>query len=58
MSIGPLFSELAQSTENSLFDKIGQVLTYVLILVGFIVAIIGGIKLWNDRYKDEDDSDN
>jgi len=57
MSIGPLFSELAQSTENALFDKIGQVLTYALILIGCIVTIIGGIKLWNDRYKDENDPD-
>lgn len=57
MSIGPLFSELAQSTENSLFDKIGLVLTYVLVFVGFMVALIGGIKVWNDRYKNEADQD-
>lgn len=53
MSIGPLFSELALSSESSLFSRIGTVLLYVLLLVGGIVSLIAFIKLWNERYKEE-----
>jgi cytochrome b subunit of formate dehydrogenase len=55
MSIGPLFSELAQSPENSLFDKIGLLLTYALVIGAVVVALIGGIRIWRDRYKDGSD---
>lgn len=54
MSIGPLLSDLAQSSENSLFDKIGLVLTYALAFFSCIFILIGGIKLWKDRHKNED----
>ena len=58
MSIGPLLSELALSTENSLFDKIGLVLTYVLVIAALVVSLIAGIKFLDDRYKDKSDPDN
>ena len=58
MSVGPLLSELALSTENSLFDKIGLVLTYVLVIAASIVVLIAGIKFLDDRHKDKSDPDN
>lgn len=57
MSIGPLFSELAHSTETSLFDKIGLVLTYVLMIVATLVALLGSLRLWKDRDRDKSDQD-
>lgn len=40
MSIGPLFSELALSSDNRLFMKIGEWLAWGLLLVPLVIAVV------------------
>ncbi len=56
MSAGILFSELAQSPENHLFMVIGEVLSYGLIIVAPVLAIIGTFNYLKTRDSRADDS--